>query len=68
MRFGQRRNFVFREDLAAKVAEYAAMKPNPVSLHSWLGEFAEPVQLAEFLCTEMPIRYAERIRNIAPWL
>jgi len=53
------------------VAEYAAMKPTPVSIRSWLGEFAEPVQLAEFLCKEMPVRYAERIRNIEqlpmPW-
>eukprot|EP00434_Breviolum_minutum_P019514 symbB.v1.2.017212.t1/scaffold1339.1/size137066/3 len=49
---------------AAQVAEYASKKPTPVSIRSWLGEFAEAAQLAEFLQQEMPIRYAERIRNI----
>jgi len=38
-----------------------------VSIRSWLGEFAEAAQLAEFLQQEMPIRYAERIRNIDTW-
>eukprot|EP00435_Cladocopium_sp_Y103_P032882 s453_g8.t1 len=32
-------------DTAQRVAEYAAMKPTPVSIRSWLGEFAEPEQL-----------------------
>ena len=38
-----------------------------MSIRSWLGEFAEATQLAEFLQQEMPIRYAERIRNIDTW-
>eukprot|EP00437_Effrenium_voratum_P015540 CAMPEP_0181442678 /NCGR_PEP_ID=MMETSP1110-20121109/24151_1 /TAXON_ID=174948 /ORGANISM="Symbiodinium sp., Strain CCMP421" /LENGTH=343 /DNA_ID=CAMNT_0023566609 /DNA_START=131 /DNA_END=1162 /DNA_ORIENTATION=+ len=40
------------------------MKPNPVSMHSWLHEFAQPGNLAEFLVEEIPIRFAERIRWI----
>ncbi|CAK9118063.1 unnamed protein product [Durusdinium trenchii] len=55
---------VRQETLAAKVAKYAAKRPNPVNIQSWMSEFGQPKQLAEFLCHEMPIRYAERIRCI----
>eukprot|EP00931_Biecheleriopsis_adriatica_P115898 TRINITY_DN91647_c0_g1_i1.p1 TRINITY_DN91647_c0_g1~~TRINITY_DN91647_c0_g1_i1.p1 ORF type:complete len:400 (+),score=60.40 TRINITY_DN91647_c0_g1_i1:19-1218(+) len=48
----------------SEVARFAAMKPNPLSLHDWLHDLAEPGQLAEFLHAEMPIRFAERIRWI----
>jgi len=46
------------------VERFAAMKPNPVSMHSWTHEFAHPGTLAEFLVEEIPIRFAERIRWI----
>mmetsp|Transcript_74800 Transcript_74800/g.165161 ORF Transcript_74800/g.165161 Transcript_74800/m.165161 type:complete len:376 (-) Transcript_74800:29-1156(-) len=46
------------------VEKFAAMKPNPVSMHSWIHEFAHPGTLAEFLVEEIPIRFAERIRWI----
>lgn len=47
-----------------EVARFAAMKPTRVSLHSWLNDLVNPQLLAEFLCQEMPIRFAERIRLI----
>ena len=56
----------FHVSLRLEVAEYGAKRPNPVNIQSWMSDFAQPKQLAEFLCNEMPIRYAERIRCIEP--
>lgn len=48
----------------AEVARFAAMKPNPMSLHSWLNELRDPMSMAQFLHDELPVRFAERIRWI----
>lgn len=48
----------------AEVARFAAMKPNPMSLHSWLNELRDPRSMAQFLHQELPVRFAERIRWI----
>ena len=51
-------------DLAAALERYGAQRPHPVSIQRWTRDFAEPRRLAQFLCSEMPIRYAERLRCI----
>lgn len=47
----------------ADVAEFAAMEPHPRSVQ-YLISTVDPEQIWNFLRTEMPIRYAERIRSI----
>mmetsp|Transcript_12988 Transcript_12988/g.46107 ORF Transcript_12988/g.46107 Transcript_12988/m.46107 type:complete len:142 (+) Transcript_12988:29-454(+) len=62
-RFFARLTQVELESAREDVTIFAAMRPTPVTLVSIL-EIVEPRQLAKFLHTEVPIRYAERIRLI----
>ena len=50
--------------LAKALERFGAQRPHPVSIQRWTRDFAEPRRLAQFLCSEMPIRYAECIRGI----
>mmetsp|Transcript_6810 Transcript_6810/g.7709 ORF Transcript_6810/g.7709 Transcript_6810/m.7709 type:complete len:133 (+) Transcript_6810:106-504(+) len=47
----------------ADVAAWAAMEPHPRSVQ-YLTSTVDPKQIWSFLQTEMPIRYAERIRSL----
>ncbi|CAK9001106.1 unnamed protein product [Durusdinium trenchii] len=47
----------------ADVAAFAALEPHPRSVQ-YLTSTVDPVEISRFLQTEMPIRYAERIRSL----
>jgi len=49
--------------LRADIAAFAAKRPRPVSLQEVLGD-PDPRRLAKFIHSEVPVRYAERIRWI----
>eukprot|EP00445_Apocalathium_hangoei_P036122 CAMPEP_0203940536 /NCGR_PEP_ID=MMETSP0359-20131031/77105_1 /ASSEMBLY_ACC=CAM_ASM_000338 /TAXON_ID=268821 /ORGANISM="Scrippsiella Hangoei, Strain SHTV-5" /LENGTH=445 /DNA_ID=CAMNT_0050870985 /DNA_START=23 /DNA_END=1359 /DNA_ORIENTATION=- len=58
-----------QQEVHEEVARFAEMEPHPTSLEDILA-CLEPWRVAKFIHTEMPIRFAERIRlisNIPGW-
>jgi len=60
---GNSQSYQVDDFIEEQLAKYAVMKPSPLSLQQIL-DMLEPSSYAEFIRSELPIRYAERIRNI----